>query len=245
MFEYFTDGLPKTMIKEVGKKLRSMIKKFIAVCVAFGCLQTGLIAQENNPFNQHGVDYFRSLEIISYDFKAGKVTEFTEESLAYYSKTLPLTGTATVDMAASIIKKVKSENNNLNVEINKMPIALVGKEALLGMVRNYSQMNTSDYLNYLSSQCKVLSSSDIPDFDKQFVLTIIAIAYNGSQNQNFSGNVARNADCTISADGVSEGIPCWLAGVVIGGSFGAGIPGCGLPCIIGGAIIGGIVGSLS
>ena len=40
------------------------------------------MAQDNNPYNKRGIDYYNSLNIISADFNAGKVKEINQESLS-------------------------------------------------------------------------------------------------------------------------------------------------------------------
>lgn len=224
-------------------------------------LSTGLalftaftFAQANNPFNQKGIDYVASLVRIQNDYKAGNAKNFSEETLKYYSKSLPLQTQVSVDVASSIINTRNNGNLDFSSFIGKSSLSDLSKKTLTETIFGAKTRTDESYKANITAKIDVIQNSNISAGEKELVLSLMAISYNVARSgSNIYGlsqisamqNV-RNRGCWISGpygEGPGSDAQCIAAGALVGGIIGWSI--CGFWCALGGAIIGGVVGGLS
>jgi hypothetical protein len=178
-------------------------------------------AQSNNPYNSRGVDYVKALNILTADYKAGKIKSLDQATLDHYSKTLPGRPQATLALAAKVTDAVKKSN----------PTQVIDQSALSEKAKDFlkKSLRPKAKIEDLVTQA---SASTLSASEKEVVLTSMAITY-----QLKGDKVQSNHSCYIDGEEAS----CALVGGVIGFSIGSAV--CGLPCGIGGALIGALIGS--
>lgn len=210
-------------------------------------VSTGLFGQANNPYDNQGVNYVNSLALIRDDFFAGKATEFNEATLNYYSRQVPLRNSVTVELAATVVNNMKDPTFSYTAVIDRASLSGFSKNMLKNVIDNEHHLDNSGYQADLSVKTNEVLSADIPATEKEFVLSLIAIAYHtadpGSSEILANG---RQRGCWItgpygSGPGTRE--QCIAAGAMLGGILGYSI--CGFLCGLGGAIVGGVAGALS
>ncbi|MBL0358105.1 MAG: hypothetical protein IPP72_15105 [Chitinophagaceae bacterium] len=196
-------------------------------------------AQENNPFNQLGIDYVTSLKIITEDFKAGKIKDFSKEAIEAYSHKLPIKGEVNMDLAGKIFSTIKANDFDFVKLVKESSFSETSKEFFIAVSVNPGKLDLKQMNEYLINKTDEIKKSEVGDSEKEMVLSLISIAYrvNGVPGDNNDSN------CFMSGPVGSGPINCVIAGVIGGGIIGWSI--CGLPCTIGGAIIGGILGAVS
>lgn len=214
------------------------MKKFLLTMFVF--LFTFLLkAQENNPYNQFGPDYVKSVKLITEDFKAGKVKEFTKETLEEYSKKIPLKNEVNMDIVSAVFKTIKSRDFDFVKFIDQSSLSEISKNTFITLATNPEKLDLEKLRGYMQIKVDEIQKSDISNSEKEMVLSLVAIAYSTS----FEPLERANSNCEASGPQGTGPIPCIVAGVIGGGIIGWEI--CGLWCGIGGAIIGGIAGALS
>ncbi|MBC7935972.1 MAG: hypothetical protein H7Y86_11535 [Rhizobacter sp.] len=208
------------------------------------CLTVPGFAQANNPYNQKGIDYVNSLNIISADIKAGRVKEFSAESVKYYTGIIPLKVEANADMAATIVKRMKSTNASLTQVLAESNLSTTAKQYLHDIYYVKRGTTTDQYKLLLEQKSSGLLKQDLAVPEKEMLLSLSAIAYNRSKDvqDNFQGKEP-SGNCILSGDGGSGPVDCILAGAILGATIGWRI--CGLWCALGGAVIGGVAGAFS
>lgn len=212
--------------------------KTLILKLAFAMTPVFCFAQSNNPYNQRGLDYITSVNIISGDFNAGKVKGFTEETIRNYTKIIPLQTQVTMDMVSMIVKSSKGPNYNLEAALKSSSLSSFGKQLYRDLV-NPKKLSLKEFNNVLANKVDEVNKSKLAPAEKEFLLSMIAITYHGLA----ANPVAKNAECYIETEQGSGTIPCPLAGALVGAAFGFSI--CGPWCALGGAVVGAILGSLS
>ncbi|MEP6673798.1 MAG: hypothetical protein ABJA78_01535 [Ferruginibacter sp.] len=202
--------------------------KTILMLSGFVILTLASSAQSNNPYDQRGIDYVSSLKIITDDYKSGKATSFSQESLDYYSKTIPLHTTVNTDLVAAVVKTVKGSRFNLVDLINNSSASDFVKNKLLELYHNSQSLKSKEFQDYLVSAVENVKGTRAADTDKEIVLTNMSIAYNS----------ARSNQCEINGIPADSG-DCAIVGALGGFVVGLGI--CGFWCGVGGAVIGAVV----
>ena len=193
-------------------------------------------AQPNNPYNQRGIDYTNSVNMITSDFNAGKVKEFNDETVSQYSKLIPLQNQASMEMVTTIMKTVKAPGFSITNVIDNGPAADYTKQTLKEFL-NPKNLSTDDLKRMLTGKVDEITKARIPQTEKEFLLSMSAIVYNNLANPG-----TRRAECGITTGENTTNIPCSVAGAVIGGTIGLYI--CGIWCALGGAVVGAIIGSV-
>lgn len=211
-------------------------------------LPAGLFAQSNNPYNQSGVDYVNSLAMIKNDFAAGKVTEFSESTLNYYSRSVPLRNQVSVDMAAAIVNNMKNPGFSFANVIDNSTLSGYSRNLLKDIISNESHLDDNGYRANLAVRTNEVLAAGIPATEKEFVLSLVAVAYNIADpvTPDALANGREYGGCWITGpngSGPGTRAQCIAAGAFLGGVLGYSI--CGVLCGIGGAIIGGVAGALS
>lgn len=194
-------------------------------------------AQENNKYNQRGVDFNTSVGMIQADYYAGKVKEFNDETVRKYSKAIPLQNQASMELVTTITKTLKAPNYNFLSEVAKCNLSSYGKQKILGLFRQKDQTQ-DDYNKMLSNQASEITKAEISPREKELLLSLVAITYNYVE----STHRTNNATCYITGEDGTSTIPCSLAGAMIGGIIGFQV--CGILCALGGAVIGAVLGSI-
>ncbi len=198
------------------------------------------MAQQNNPYNKRGVDYFTSLGIIKADFNAGMVKEINQESINKYAKLLPLQHKASVELSAQIIKTIKAPGFSFEQFVQSANLSDFTKKTLPQLL-NVKQLSADAWASEMTAKAEAVKTAKISAFEKEFLLTMVAVSYQGAQTGNTYGR-----PCYIVGNGyqgqVSE-ITCITAMAAIG--FFVGFQICGLWCGLGGMLIGGISAALS
>lgn len=211
-----------------------MKKTFPLIIVLFAAYFSN--AQDNNPYNKVGIDFASSLKIISEDFKAGKVKDFSNEAIESYARKLPLKAEVNMDLASKVFSTVKGKDFNFINTVKESAFSKTSKEFFIKAAVNPDKLDNKQMKAYLIDKTAEINKSQLADAEKQLVLSLISIIYN-------SNELSRDSYCTISGPEGSGPIDCGTAGTIIGGIIGWSI--CGPLCGLGGAIIGGVVGSLS
>ena len=210
-------------------------------------VSTTLFGQTNNPYDSQGIQYINSLSLIRDDFFAGKATEFNDATLSYYSRQVPLRNKVSVDLAATVVNNMKDPVFSYTTAIDRSSLSGFSKNTLKTVITNEHHLDNSGYQADLVSRTNDVLTAAIPATEKEFVLSLIAIAYHtadpGSSEVLANG---RQRGCWIngpygSGPGTRE--QCIAAGALIGGVIGYSI--CGILCGLGGAIVGGVAGALS
>lgn len=202
-------------------------------------LVMGVYAQKNNPFNERGVQYVESLEIIRADLEAGKVKDFNEESIRHYASSLPFQTEASVETVTQILATLKDPGFNFDEQLERTNLSDFAKKFLRDMLPN-SQFSKEEYQQSLIRSVDVVRHSDIDDEEKEMLLTQVAIGYNIMETNSWDGS-----DCWLTINGLTPPTreSCAFAGALAGGIVGTML--CGWICGGIGAVVGGIAGYLS
>ncbi len=198
------------------------------------------MAQDNNPYNKRGIDYYNSLNIISADFNAGKVKEINQESLSKYSRLIPLQNQVSVELASAVVKTIKSPGFTLGELINKSSLSSYAKETVPQLL-NVRGVSTAEFRKFLTAKTDEIKMAKISEAEKEILLSFVAISYHSTAA--FTG---RRGDCRVEMPNYSGPVSpetCIAAASVAG--FFIAFPICGILCGLGGAIIGGVASALS
>ncbi len=222
-----------------------MRKYVLPVCLLFSPVV--LLAQPNNSFDKTGIDYVNSLGIIKKDFSTGRATDFSEATLNYYSASIPLKNQVSVDMAATIVNTMKSQAFSYTNVIDNSSLSPFSRGLIKSIINNDHHLDNMGYREDLGVKTEQVLTSDIPAREKEFVLSLVAVAYHIADplTQGDAPN-ARERGCWINGpygSGPGTQAQCIAAGALIGGVIGYSI--CGFLCGLGGAVIGGVAGALS
>lgn len=199
------------------------------------------ISQSNNPYNQNGLDYVASLELIQNDYNQGQVREFNEQTISHYSSAIPLQNQVSMSLVTTIINTRNSTNSNIDSVIDATSLSSFSKNTSKSIYKSSIKLSLEKYKEFLIALVDDINNSSISQNEKKLLLTFTAIAY-----QTASSTSLGRRGCIITANGESntaEGFPCIVVGAIIGGYIGWEI--CGFWCALGGAVVGGILGSLS
>lgn len=223
--------------------------KNLFICAGLALVPFISFAQPNNPYNQKGIDYVASVNMIQNDYNAGRARDFNEETLEYYSKSIPLKNQASVEVASAIIKTRSNGTLDFNKFIGGTSLSEISKQTLRDIILNPTALTDAAYKASLTSKADAIAGSNISGSEKELVLSLIAISYNipGNIPESFAALAnGRGRGCWISGpygEGPGTQAQCIAAGAVVGGVIGWSI--CGVLCSLGGAIIGGVAGALS
>jgi hypothetical protein len=215
------------------------MKKLFVTMVLF--LFTFLLkAQENNPYNQVGVDYIASIKLIKEDYNQGKLKDFTKEALEEYSSKLPSKVTVDMDMAANVLSAVKEKKFDFVKSVNESKLSDLSKVVFIKVVTGGYEFNAEETQGFLVKKVEEIKKSNIDNSEKEFTLAFIAISY------NLFSETSRERECVYTDDQGHEHSGTGAC-IIVGAGFGywVGNEICGLWCGVGGAIIGGIAGALS
>ncbi len=198
------------------------------------------VAQENNPYNSKGQQYIASIKMIRDDFNAGKVKEFTEESLQYYSNLVPLKNEVNLDVATKVVQTVKNTNVDFNSIVNESSLTPNSKQLYREFYEQSVRLGAAGFREHLRKKVEVIKKSKIAESERESLLTLAAILYHGVEARNGCVTTITTADGVMVDD---SGTGCVVLGMAIG--YLAGNMICGTLCGIGGAIVGGIIGALT
>lgn len=225
-------------IAENKKKLPDM-KTVILILAA---MVTALIAaaQKNNPFDQRGVDYFTSLELVVNDINNGVIRQYSDEVIRAYSQKVPLKSQANLQLATEVYKTVHDPSLTVEQFLKQSGISDFAAEMTMQLITPAVPAggHVQDYLVKLVGQ---INDAGIDKTEKEILLTLAAISYHGQDRSLYS-----RRGCVIRVSEVSTEIgatACIVAVAAVGAYTGMQI--CGGPCALGGAIIGGIIGAVA
>jgi len=223
----------------VGKIMKKLLLPLFLCCATFPGF-----TQENNPYNQKGIDYVNSLNIISADIKAGRVKEFNQESIKYYTGKIPLKVEANADMAAAIVKRMKATDASLTQVLAESSLSPATKQYLSDIYYVKKGTSLEQYKTLLSQKTSALLKQNVAAAEKELLLSVFAIAYNRSKDiQEKLQGKEPSGNCILTGEGGSGPVDCMMAGAIVGATLGWQI--CGVWCALGGAIIGGVAGAFS
>jgi hypothetical protein len=106
------------------------MKKITTLLTIVLCCAT-VFAQTNNPFNQRGIDYVKSYNIIASDYKAGKITTVSDSTIQYYLTRIPLKTQMTSSQANSVLRTLKTPGFNVYDQITASKFTGDAKKYLL------------------------------------------------------------------------------------------------------------------
>jgi hypothetical protein len=219
--------------------------KQLLLSLLFSCMMYLGFGQANNPYNQKGIDYVNSLSIISGDVKAGKVKEFNEESIRFYTGKIPLKTQANSELAATIVKTIKTPGFSFTKLLSESDLSSASKQFLNDIYFVKKGTSREQYKILLEQKSAAIQLKDIPVKEKELLLSLCAIAYH--QNSMAQGRLLSagepSGNCILSGPEGSGPIDCILGGAILGAILGFKL--CGWGCALGGAVIGGIVGAFS
>ncbi len=201
----------------------------------------GVFAQKNNPFNERGIQYVESLEIIRADLEAGKVKDFNEESIRHYASTLPIQGNVSVETVAEIVATLKDPGFNFEEQLEKARISDYAKEFLSNLPKS-KETSLEEYKESLIGRVDVVRHSEIDDEEKEMLLTQVAITYNLIETNISLGE----PNCWLTINGIypDTRMECAVGGAIAGLILGTIF--CGGPwCYVVFGLVGGILGFLS
>ncbi len=200
-----------------------------------------LFAQDNNPFNKRGIDYYNSLNLITADVAAGKVKDFSDESISRYSKLIPLQNQANSELAAAVTKTLKAPGYTFAGFVDKLPASAYVK-ATLPQLLNVKKTDQVTWKRLLTEKTDEVKLAKISDTEKEILLTLIAISYHSGTAQT---GRTRN-ECFIQTNGYSGPVDnsvCIIGAAAAG--FYIGFQVCGFWCGLGGAVVGGVLAAVS
>lgn len=215
--------------------------KNLLLMIALVAIVIDSFSQKNNPLNQRGLDFVASIDIISADFNAGKVKAFDQETILSYSKVLPLQHTASVDLAANVVRTIKDPGYRFLDVVNNSSLSDFSKDLLPKLI-NTERLSIEHFRNSLSNMVQEITSEKISPSEKELLLSLTAISYNIAANSS----LGRGANCYFDGPNGTVALnreECITAGAMMGGLLGFSI--CGPWCALGGAIVGSIAVALS
>ena len=200
-------------------------------------------AQANNSYNQRGIDYIASVNMIGSDIASGKVKDFTEQSIKDYSAKIPLKTESSMAMVAEIIKTIKASDFNFGTMLDKSSLSAAAIRDFKDIYYLPKGTTAENYKALLSAKTDWVNQEKISGAEKELLLSVIAIAYNmQSSSQNKQGAPAQS-NCEVFGPDGSGPVNCIVAGAVVGAYIGFRI--CGIWCALGGAVVGGVLGSFT
>jgi hypothetical protein len=230
-----------------------MKTSIIVIAVGLCLLANHSFCQSNNPYNQKGIDYVNSLNIILDDVDSGQVSTIDQTVINNYTSTIPFIGQATVEMAGTIMNIVKTPKVKLDSVLENSTLSESSKN-VLESVANYDNSGVISYQDFLTETVTDITVNNIwdpvPQAEKEMVLTIIASAYHISGIMNGSGTTTAlerrrnnpNPGCVAQSDTGETWLEpggCIILGATVGAITGYSI--CGWLCAAGGAVIGGVL----
>ncbi len=209
------------------------------------------IAQNNNPYNQKGIDFMASVKIIKQDYESGKVTGFTDDAISNYSKTLPLKiEKVEPSLVSDVVNAVKVKNLDVTSFVNNSSMSIFAKQTTNDLL---SICKAPNALVNLTNKVTQITTSAASVKDKEFALTLTGVLYNYSSDyiakaatNGISTNSASSNNCVYNGEPAS----CTAVGAMIGTLVGTAVgysccgPGGALIGALVGAIVGGALGSL-
>ncbi|MBA2745800.1 MAG: hypothetical protein H0U44_06205, partial [Flavisolibacter sp.] len=170
-------------------------------------------AQPNNPFNQRGLDYLRSVEIVKADIDAGKQLELDEATISHYSQIIPLKHEVTPELAAEVASALKNPEFNFIESVQSSSLSEFTKETLVSLVVNSKPGDQESYKKFLVEKTNEILSGPVREDEKEFLLTQVAIVYNVANNDS-------NTKCYVTSERYQQEIDCVTYGVVTGAYIG-------------------------
>lgn len=215
------------------------MKKFIfSVCATISFTAVSF-AQSNNPNNKLGADIVAAANVISKDYKDGKLKDFNQATIDHYFKTLlPGTEIAKVEDVTKVLNAMKSATSQSAIEGSKFSEAT--KAFLRKSLTDYSTTALVDDVK----------KSNIPENEKNIVLTVLAVNYNLIKNTGTNKRAGSTGSKGPSATFDIDFDDYYLAqgqgtASIIWGALGAVVGSAFCPfCSIIGAVIGIIIGTI-
>ncbi|HMK05390.1 MAG TPA: hypothetical protein VK489_14410 [Ferruginibacter sp.] len=202
------------------------------------------MAQSNNPYDQRGVDYMSSMQIISNDVKTRGVKDLSQSTLDYYSGQIPLQTQASAEMAGTILRTIKTPGFNLSAFVDNSALSMGAKHAIKDIYTGSRDQTREAFRTALVTKVDHINGMALAPAEKELVLSLAAITYHAaSAGDHLRLNPGEeDSPCVVFGGGGSAPIPCWVAGATFGGVAGWLI--CGPLCALGGAVIGGVIGAI-
>ncbi len=197
------------------------------------------IAQKNNPYNQRGLDFVTSVNLVSNDFNAGLVKDFTQESLNKYSKMVPLQNQVSLELTSRVVKTVKAPGFNFYDFINNSTLSSYAKTMYPKLI-NLNRKSAVEFQKLLSDLVNEINLAKIDRNEKELLLSVAAIS-----NNNSNGAVTGKGTCELSGPNGSTTLSngeCITMLAAVGAYIGFQI--CGIWCGLGGAIVGGLIAAV-
>lgn len=214
------------------------MRKILFMSIAFSSLVC--VGQENNPYNAKGVQYLASLKLIKDDVAAGKVKDFTEESLQYYSNVVPLKNQVSLDVATKVIQTLKNRDLDFNSIVNESNLTPTSKQHYRELYEASVRRGPAGFREFVRQKVEVIKRSRIGEAERESLLSLAAILYHGVEARRGCVTTITTAEGVMVDD---TGTGCIVLGMAIG--YLAGNLICGTLCGIGGAIVGGVIGALT
>lgn len=214
------------------------MKKLIFIVSATMLFTTFSFGQSNNPYYKTGTDILAAANVISKDYKDGKLKDISQATIDnYYKNLLPGYQTVKLEDFTKIVSVMKNATSDSAIKNSGM--SEQAKEFLRKSLTDYSTTALVDDVK----------KSKIAEDEKKHVLIVLAINYNLSksfENKKANSQSAKGPNIGFDIDfndadlAVSHGITSQIWGVV-GVVVGYAI--CGPGCAIAGGIIGLIIGT--
>lgn len=224
---------------DCSSKFKFIKMKNLLYVFGLSFFSTMSIAQKNNPYNQRGVDFVTSVNLVSNDFNAGLVKDFTQESLNKYSKMIPLQNQVSLDLTSRIVKAVKAPGFNFYDFINNSTLSSYAKNMYPQLI-NPKGKSADEFRKTLSEKVGEINLAKIDRNEKELLLSVAAISFNSSNNP-----VAGRSSCELQSPEGTVTLThtqCIVAFAAAGAYIGFQI--CGVWCGLGGAVVGGLVAAI-
>ncbi|WP_131387663.1 glycine zipper family protein [Flavobacterium suncheonense] len=160
--------------------------------------------QENNPYNQRGIDLANTYKILIEDIRNGKIKSVDQETLDYYTLKTPIKTKVSLESVTDIISQLNGQKPE--EKLKNLSLSNYSKEILLKVGENKTE------LIKLVDQVK---ASKINPEEKEFLLTTLAFTYNRGNNDGFWGALAGAGIGYLICN-----VPCSVVGAVIGAVWG-------------------------
>ncbi len=202
-----------------------------------------LFAQANNPKNQDGINYVKSLKSTIEMYKQGTINDINEKTLALVQKNIPLKTEINVNLATGIIQTYKEKNINLNTLIKNSKQSENAKE-LAVKISTIPSGSEFDITNYYSTITDNIALAKISEEEKSMLYSLNAVVYNVLLSDIKTGFLSRDSGgggCDIvgpEGSGSAGATACVALGAMAG--FYMGFQACGFWCGLGGAVIVGV-----
>lgn len=220
------------------------MKMFFTCCIAALCASV-LQAQPNNPYNQAGIDFVKSAQLIAKEIKTGSVKTADEATIKKLQAIIPSKTQMSPTLAGEVLRAVTKSPLPFSETLTASSLKPEVQREISLMLEHRIASDETKHQAWLTEKTDNLLKSVFDARDKELLLSLVAIQY----HQGEFGDMGR-IRCNTSVNGrvvdEGEGMECAGAAALVG--FTIGYTFCGFYCGLGGAVVGFVavaIGSIS